>query len=261
MAEEEGMESLFREPEGFYPPPAPPTTQELQLSKHKLRLRLVGNHSLWAHCLWNASVVLSKMIEADPTISRGKNILELGAAAAVPSLTAVLCEAKVVVATDYPDPELIENIIANINTNIPEELKSQIHAKGFKWGTDVTPLLELLPAGEHFDTIFLSDLVFNHNQHHAMLQSCLSALGDNKDGKIYCLFSHHRPWKAKEDNAFLTIAQEEYHLEMQTLEPEKMPVMFPEDPGSEETRSTIHRYIFTPTPATYSLNKKPKSNE
>jgi EEF1A N-terminal glycine/lysine methyltransferase len=49
---------------------------------------LVGQHSLWAHHLWNAAKVLADYFDSNPDLVRGKTVLELGAAGALPSFTA-----------------------------------------------------------------------------------------------------------------------------------------------------------------------------
>jgi predicted nicotinamide N-methyase len=51
-------------------------------------LRLVGQHSLWAHHLWNAAKVLADYFDSNSDLVRGKTVLELGAAGALPSFTA-----------------------------------------------------------------------------------------------------------------------------------------------------------------------------
>jgi len=45
--------------------------------------------------------------------------------------------------------------------------------------------------------IILSDLIFNHSQHTAMLRSCQEALAPG--GSVYVIFSSHRPWLAEKD--------------------------------------------------------------
>ena len=59
----------------------------------------MGHHSLWAHELWNAGVVMGRMCDADPSIVADKTILELGAGAAVPSIIAATLGAHTVVQT------------------------------------------------------------------------------------------------------------------------------------------------------------------
>ena len=85
------------------------------------------------------------------------------------------------VITDYPDPELIENIRINVQTNIPEDKRSRVDVQvcillslvsrhdlssfqGHIWGRDVSPLFALLQESKKFDVIFMSDLIFNHSQ-------------------------------------------------------------------------------------------------
>ena len=53
-----------------------------------LKIRLVGQHSLWAHHLWNAAKVLADYFGSHPEVVEGKTVLELGAAGALPSFTA-----------------------------------------------------------------------------------------------------------------------------------------------------------------------------
>jgi predicted nicotinamide N-methyase len=56
-------------------------------SPSTLTLRLVGQHSLWAHHLWNAAKVLADYFDLHPELVKGKTVLELGAAGALPSFT------------------------------------------------------------------------------------------------------------------------------------------------------------------------------
>jgi nicotinamide N-methyltransferase len=44
----------------------------------------------------------------------GRNVLELGAGAGLPSLVSAINGARKVIVTDYPDPDLIENLKHNI---------------------------------------------------------------------------------------------------------------------------------------------------
>ena len=108
--------------------------------------------------------------------------------------------------------------------------------QGFTWGSSPADLLSFLsPTHDQFDLILLSDLVFNHNQHAALLDSCLACLsteptkalasqavasGTNlpetdlstersrRGPVVLCFFSHHRPWLVEADLGILKVAEE-----------------------------------------------------
>jgi EEF1A N-terminal glycine/lysine methyltransferase len=72
----------------------------INYSPSTLSLRLVGQHSLWAHHLWNAAKVLGNYFDSHPELVKGKTVLELGAAGALPSFTAACNGAKKVTMVD-----------------------------------------------------------------------------------------------------------------------------------------------------------------
>ncbi len=108
--------------------------------------------------------------------------------------------------------------------------------QGFTWGSSPTDLLPFLsPSHDKFDLILLSDLVFNHSQHPALLDSCLACLSDappkalasqaatragslpevdlstqrsRRGPVVLCFFSHHRPWLVEADLGILKVAEE-----------------------------------------------------
>lgn len=251
MSEEEGLVDMFEEPASFRPPPPQPSVRTLPRPNNPdgsanapFTLRLIGHHSLWAHCLWNASVVLGAFMDRGKINVSGCHVLELGAGAAVPSITAALHGASQVVVTDYPDKEIIDNISHNVSLNIHDSsILARVHVQGYLWGKDVTPLLQPL-NGAKFDVIIMSDLVFNHTQHNNMLKTCRECL--KPDGKIYCIFSHHRPWLEHADMNILELARgEPYGFNVQEHSMTRMPVMFENDPGSEDVRSLVKCYVFT----------------
>ena len=93
----------------------------------------------------------------------------------------------------------------NVDTNLPSALCANVVVEGYTWGTAMTKLQSLVPEGK-YDVIILSDLVFNHSQHHALLRTC-SALLRPKTGCVYVFYTHHRPLLADRDLDFFTIAQ------------------------------------------------------
>lgn len=208
---------------------------------------------MWAHHLWNASKVFASFFDENKDIVRNRTVLELGAGGALPSLIAAANGAAKVVITDYPDAELIDNIRYNVATNNLMD-DERVNVQGYIWGTSTDKLEQQLPEGQStFDVIILSDLVFNHSQHHAMLSTCRKLLTP-KTGRAYVFYTHHRPHLAHKDLEFFNIARRPYSKDIDPDDREamgygfevdhfiqkKMHVMFEEDPGDVETRATVH---------------------
>ncbi|OJT06456.1 Protein N-methyltransferase nnt1 [Trametes pubescens] len=269
-SEEEGglsLDSVFTEPPR---PPSPEPTITTYTRERKpdhsdwssIDIRLVGSHPLWAHHLWNASRAFASYLDEYPELYRDSTVLELGAGGALPGIVAAKNGAKTVVITDYPDVALVDNMSHNVRENIHESDRAKVHVEGYIWGHAVEPLLALLPAQSEaderaFDLIILSDLIFNHSQHEAMLKSCELALSKRKPSEspeggaqsrpppcALVFYTHHRPHLADRDMDFFTKARERgWHCE--EILTRRYPPMFPEDPGEEEVRATVHGWRLT----------------
>ncbi|KAG9076199.1 nicotinamide n-methyltransferase [Ceratobasidium sp. UAMH 11750] len=310
----------------FEEPPRPPTPPPTLTTYHRkprsssrrewtsVDLQLVGHHVLWAQHLcvcsslcahssfevgssWNAAIVLADFLDArSAELCEDKSVLELGAGGALPSLVAALCGARQVVITDYPDAPLIDNITRNVDRNIKKDMRRIVRVEGYIWGTDPRKLFDPIGSAANedgvgtqtgFDVIILSDLIFNHSQHAALLDTCQAALrpptrpvshaekppgmpvlpvpGCNRlkqlveiqgsrennpvslDVPITCpcvlvFFSHHRPQYAARDLEFFALARSRGWVCEKVVET-KMPVMFPDDPGDEQVRSTVHGWV------------------
>ena len=87
---------LFKEPEGHSPEEKGPTFASYTLSTGEvLSVRLVGHNPLWGHVLWNAARVAAGFLENNASdLVSGKDVLELGAGAGVPSLVCALRGAR-----------------------------------------------------------------------------------------------------------------------------------------------------------------------
>ncbi|KAJ4475462.1 hypothetical protein J3R30DRAFT_3294262 [Lentinula aciculospora] len=248
-------------------PPSPEATFSTFQGLHKdFRIKLVGSHPLWGHHLWNSALSVAAYMEQHPNLFVDKNILELGAGGALPSLVAVEYGARKVLITDYPDPDLIQNIEHNVRENIDVNRKDNVAVKGYIWGQSVHPLLGFLqnnsisqnstPADERdtFDLVILSDLIFNHSQHEALLKTCDLALKSSPASTCSAasapsetlhhiiFYTHHRPHLAYRDMEFFEKAKEHGWDSAIT---QKFAPMFPEDPGEEEVRATVHGWILT----------------
>ncbi|CCF55926.1 hypothetical protein KAFR_0A04900 [Kazachstania africana CBS 2517] len=236
---------LFEEPEDFLPE-APKhhfiTYKRENISsvskskKQDIELRLVGSSPLWGHLLWNAGKYTAMHLESHPDLLLDKNVLELGAAGALPSIISSLVGAKETVVTDYPDPELISNIKHNCRD------LSNARVEGYIWGNSYEDILPSDGSGK-FQLIILSDLVFNHTEHYKLLKTTKDLL--DKNGKALVVFSPHRPKLLDDDLHFFEKAEKEFNFNVQKIEMTNWKPMFDEDEETVEIRSRIYAYYLT----------------
>lgn len=239
---------LFQEPEDFRPPPPKEhfsdyKRQVANVEPSNIKLKLVGTSPLWGHLLWNAGIYTANHLDKYKDLSKGKKVLELGAAAGLPSIICGLNEAKTVVCTDYPDVELIENIKANVqkyNSN------HNVFVEGYIWGNKYDDIIKFLPEDEEkkFDLIIMSDLVFNHTEHHKLLKTGKDLLA--KDGKILVVFSPHRPFLLQDDLSFFEFCKEPpYDFKVEKIELVNWKPMFEEDDETVEVRSRVYSFYLS----------------
>ncbi|GAA5968842.1 hypothetical protein JCM3765_005814, partial [Sporobolomyces pararoseus] len=107
-------------------------------------------NSLFAHHVWNASLILADRIstskiaglEMDQSVEKGgeeggTSACELGCGAGIPGLIAARSpKVKRVVLTDYNDPLLIENLNENIKLGYKDDkrIHEKLKALGHTWG-------------------------------------------------------------------------------------------------------------------------------
>lgn len=248
---------MFAEPEDFLPPPPESHfvtyERDADESPNKITLKLVGKSPLWGHLLWNAGKYTAQYLDKHAErLVTGKKVLELGAAAGLPSLICGVNNALKVLCTDYPDPDLLSHIQYNVD-HCEGLDPSKVLVRGFIWGQDETQLCydelnenqlpEKIEESEKFDLIILSDLVFNHTEHHKLLGNCRAAL--KRDGVALVVFSPHRPWLLDNDLAFFTEC-EEFEFKAKKIEMVNWKPMFEEDDETIEIRSRVYCYELIP---------------
>lgn len=246
MSEDDNYEGLDMFHEEETPLPDPVVQSFTRLNGQTLSIRLVGQSPLWGHLLWSAGKILANYLDQNLALIQNKTVLELGAAGALPSLICALNGAVTVVVTDYPDANLIDNIQYNIDHCVGVNAPN-ISTQGYIWGRDTEDLLSKT-GHQQFDLLLLSDLVFNHQAHHDLLQTCQRCLSNKADSQALVFFTHHRPHLADKDNNFLTLARAEpYRFTITKVVEDKSEenVMFDSDGGSRDVRATVHGYRLT----------------
>jgi nicotinamide N-methyltransferase len=242
---------LFTEPSDYYPPSPKPTTEtHTLLSGKTLTVRLVGHNPLWGHYLWNAGRLISTYFEKNPSLIKDKTVLELGAGAGLPSLVCGMLEARKVIVTDYPDPDLVANLWTNVTASYADASKQDgeksIVAEGYCWGADAGPLLAHLPPIDKengFEVLILADLLFNHSEHGKLVATIEATLAKTKEAKALVFFTPYRPWLYEKDMAFFDLLKEKGFTVEKVLEEKMEKVMFEEDRGDEELRRTVFGYV------------------
>ncbi|KAI0077623.1 nicotinamide N-methyltransferase [Panus rudis PR-1116 ss-1] len=253
------LDSVFTEPPR--PPSPEPTTAIYSRSQENARsadwssieIRLVGSHPLWGHHLWNASRAFATYLDLHPELYADRSVLELGAGGGLPGIVAALNGAASVLLTDYPDASLLDNLQHNVDRNIPENKRSRVKVEGYTWGHSVESLRQLNRrtngSQDRFHLIIMSDLVFNHSQHDALLKTAEESIVPISDSPtvppcVLVFYTHHRPHLAHRDMVFFQKARER-GWNCEEILTERFPPMFPEDSGDEEVRSTVHGWKLT----------------
>jgi nicotinamide N-methyltransferase len=195
--------------------------------------RLRYSCPLQGHLLWNAGRTLATHLEINASsLIHDKTILELGAGAGLPSLVSAIHGAKCVVVTDYPDPDLVENLQWNVDNCAFLPKTRNIEAKGYLWGAETEKLVSGLPHGENrFDLLILADLLFNHSEHRKLVASVQQMLKRTPEAKALVFFTPYRPWLLPNDLAFFDLAKEAGFEVDKFFEHTMEKVMFEEDPG------------------------------
>lgn len=258
-SDDEGdMGNMFQEPEGFRPATPPPTCQTHTLqSGQVVNLHLVGYSPTEAHTVWNGSRIVSDYFEAEPSRVKGRTVLELGAAAGLPCLTAGILGARLAVMTDYPDVDIVQTMQQNIqecNASTPESvlprgpdgklstIADRVVARGYIWGADPEPLLSLLDKGEKFDVLILADLLFRHSEHQKILNSVKQTMSRKKSSVAYVFFTSYRPWLRHKDLAFFDLVRDQGLQVEQVIDKRLEKPLFENDPGDLDIQKTCGGY-------------------
>ena len=147
------------------------------------------------------------------------------------------------VVTDYPDPDLIQNLQYNIEHCAVISPKSSIVAKGYLWGNDTGELMShLVEPSAGFDLLILADILFNHSEHEKLVSTVKATLKIGPNAKALVFFTPYRPWLLDKDLAFFGLAKSKGLVVQKIFEKTMEEAMFEMDPGDEMLRRTVFGY-------------------
>lgn len=192
--------------------------------------------------LWNAGRTTSHYIEKHTEdLIRNKDVLEIGAAAGLPSIVSAIQGARTVVCTDYPDNDLVENMQYNANLSagaIPprEDGLGRLHVEGYRWGDDVSKLQAYLPPAADgspslFDLLIMADVVYSHREHPNLIKTMQKTLKKSLDSVALVIFTPYQPWLLPKTEEFFPLAERNGFTVTKIFEKVVDAVLFENDPG------------------------------
>ena len=173
-----------------------------------------GCPMLFLDNIWPSAYCLSDYLVKNPSLCNNKYVLELGAAAAIPSCVSDALNAKRVVITDYPASNVIETIQLVIETN---KLNSSV-AIPHIWGENIELLNSYGYNNQGYHLILLADLLWKDTylQHSNLLQTISSCLLNSEiDDSIALVAFAHRPTAThtrENDMEFFSLAELKYSM-------------------------------------------------
>lgn len=160
-------------------------------------------------------------------------MLEIGAAAGVPSIVSAIKCARTVVMTDFPDVELVQNMRANAASSV--DLMPNpgcLHAEGYKWGAPVEGICGYLPSEETgFDVLIMADVVYSHREHGNLVKTMQQTLKRSPEAVALVIFTPYEPWLLPRTERFFPLAEENGFRVTKVFEKLMDQVLFENDPG------------------------------
>jgi nicotinamide N-methyltransferase len=185
--------------------------------------------------LWNAGRTSAEYLEQRAAeLVAGKDVLEIGAAAGVPSIVCAVKGARTVVMTDYPDLDLVDNMRRNATSAaslIPEG--SRLHVAGYKWGASTDEIMSYLPSSGStgFDLLVMADVVYSHREHGNLISTMQRTLKRTPDAVALVIFTPYQPWLLPKTEQFFPLAEENGFTVTKLFEKTMDKVLFESDPG------------------------------
>ncbi|KAH9255153.1 hypothetical protein BASA81_006912 [Batrachochytrium salamandrivorans] len=149
---------------------------------------------LMAHFVWQSSMTLAELLAARRLaplvdVSPDSVVVELGSGAALPSLVCdLVLGAKCVLATDYPDDNVLEAMRRNAAHN---KCSDRLRVLGLDWeAEDGASKVQLAASGSEVDYILAADCLWMPQYHGALLKTVLSLMRTPRT-LLVMAFMHH----------------------------------------------------------------------
>lgn len=211
-----------------------------------IELTMVSQQQLFAHQLYPSAVASARLLDSSLVPCARGAVLELGAGPALPCIVAALNGARAVVATDFPDDEMLRNTEANLRANLPPQAAARCRTVGHAWGRDCEPVLAALRelgGNGGFDLVILSDLLYEL-EHAALLRTCTACLSARPSSRLLVVFQPHDPVNLQRQLAFFALAaQPPFELESRRLLCLKAPPMFELAATAGSTARRVHLHL------------------
>eukprot|EP00613_Pedinella_sp_CCMP2098_P069465 CAMPEP_0171923402 /NCGR_PEP_ID=MMETSP0993-20121228/22086_1 /TAXON_ID=483369 /ORGANISM="non described non described, Strain CCMP2098" /LENGTH=443 /DNA_ID=CAMNT_0012561403 /DNA_START=64 /DNA_END=1395 /DNA_ORIENTATION=+ len=243
--------------------------------------------ALFAYTVWSGSVQIAEYLAAHPDIVAGKRVVEVGAAAALPSLAALSLGASRCLITDYPSDHILAAIRVNVTANATQIGLTGTHweqqsadggrgadnaaaaalngtdgesacdserclVEGHLWGS---PLPEKYV--EAFDVCIIAECLWNHAQHPALLKSVSTFL--RPGGVALLSYAHHIPGcEAADDAFFACAASPSFGLDVDAELLEQRPMRYMWD-ADKTTEQMLCRMTKPAAPRTVTENLQPET--
>ncbi|GAA5974938.1 hypothetical protein JCM5350_004512 [Sporobolomyces pararoseus] len=163
-------------------------------------------NSLFAHHVWNASLILAdristsnidglEMVQKGGEDEGGMSVCELGCGAGIPGLIAARSpKVKRVVLTDYDDSLLIENLRGNIELAYKDDepIQQKLRALGHTWGESqsLEKIFEL-NDNERFTHVLMADTLWLTEAQTSLVSSLTKLLAFTPFARIHLVAGFH----------------------------------------------------------------------
>lgn len=221
--------------------------------------------TLFCDQIWSGSKLLAEFLYSNRTqYCLGKRTIEFGSGTALPSLMSLSCHSNITIITDYPDNHIIQTIKETVGSNwsVCTNPKNRVGVIGYEWGTPVDDIHSLVQRllrnrrkeeqqlhnkdvqnisesdddrkesddddkthRNYFDVALLSECIWMHRCHEALVQS-LHELLHPCSGIAIVTYAHHIPGMEDADDHFFTLASDIANLETIRHEKYQLPYMW-----------------------------------